>query len=160
MVLAYTSSNAVPTSTKAFIGHGPLTQQSMNYGQEGSVAESPSGYNLAIFSTRIPYATGANVVPTGQFVFSDLNGYNAPAEKLIIMNSAPTNKNVVWVGINAVGTGASYMSTGVGIPLSGGSSIEFGGPGTAAIRNAWAMTAPGQTQTINVYGQHSDIGAL
>jgi hypothetical protein len=132
----------------------------MNYGQEGSVAESPSGYNLNAFLTRVPYSTGALVNETGNYIFSDNVGSFSPMEKLIIMNSAPTSKNVVWVGINAPDSGASYMSTGVGIPLSGGLSIEFGGPSVASVRNAWAVTAPGQTQYVNVYGQYSDAGAL
>lgn len=160
MALAYTSSNAVPTSTRAFIGYGPLVQQSMQYGQEGSVAESPSGTNFGIFISKVPFATGTNVASTGAFIFSNETGSLAPMEKLTVLNYAPVNKHVVWVGINAVGTGFNYMSTGVGIPLSGGQSIEFGGPGLSPIRNAWAITAPTQSQTVYVYGQHAASEAL
>lgn len=160
MAIAYTSSSAVPTSTKAFVGHGPLTQHSMNYGQAGSVAESPSGYNSAIFNSRVPFSTGMNINPTGSFVFSNESGLLPPLYKLIVMNSAIVNKTVVWVGVNAIGTGVASFNTGMGIPLSGGSSIEFGGYGTAPVRNAWAISTPGNLQTINAYGQYSNYEGL
>ena len=160
MALAYTSSSAVPTSTKAFVGHGPLAQQSMDYGQTGSVAESPSGYNSAILLAKVPFSTGVNVNPTGQFIFSNESGTTAPVQKLLIVNYAPTNKSVVWVGVNAIGTGISSISTGMGIPLSGGASIEFGGYGTAPIRNAWAIATPGNTQVVHAYGQYSNYEGL
>jgi len=160
MAIAYTSSAAVPTSTKAFVGHGPLTQQSMNYGQFGSVAESPSGYNLGIFTLKVPFSTGVNINQTGSFIYSNESGSSAALYKLIVMNYAPTNKSVVWVGVNAIGTGASSISTGMGIPLSGGASIEFGGFGTAPIRNAWAIATPGNTQVVHAYGQYSNYEGL
>lgn len=161
MALAYTSSNAVPTSTRAFVGYGPLVQQSMLYGQEGSVAESPSGSNFIIFSAKVPFASGTNVSATGTFIFSNDSGSYAPMQKLTVLNYGPTNKHVVWVGVNAVGTGFSYMSTGVGIPLSGGQSVEFGGLGLAPIRNAWALTAtPSQSQIVYAYGHHAAAEAL
>jgi len=160
MALAYTSSNAVPTSTKAFLGHGPLTQQSMNYGQAGSVAESPSGFNNAEFLRKVPFATGMNVIPTGEFIYSSVDNGKGPFFKMLVVNPGIANKNVIWVGVNAVGTGSANMSTGVGIPVSGGASYEFGGIGAAPIRNLWVMTNPGQTATANVYGQFSNIEAL
>ena len=159
MAIAYTSSTAVPTSTKSFVGHGPLTQQSMDYGQSGSVAEFPSGYNSAIFAARVPFSTGMSIDPTGSFIYSNATGTQA-IQKLIVMNYAPTNKSVVWVGINAIGTGSTSISTGMGIPLSGGASVEFGGYGTAPIRNAWAIATPGNTQTVHAYGQFSNYEGL
>lgn len=160
MALAYTSSNAVPTSTKAFIGIGPLVQVSKNYGQEGSVAESPSGYNNSEFNRKVPFATGMSVVPTGEFIYSAESNLKGPFFKMLIVNPGISNKNVIWAGINAISTGSAYMSTGVGIPISGGASYEFGGLGAAPVRNLWVMTNPGQTATANVYGQFSNIEAL
>ena len=160
MALAYTSSNAVPTSTKAFIGVGPLNQVSKNYGQEGSVAESPSGFNNNEWSKKIPFATGMNVVPTGQYIYSSIDNGKGPFFKMLVVNPGIANKNTIWVGINAIGTGTANMSTGLGIPVSGGSSYEFGGLGAAPIRNLWVMTNPGQTATANVYGQFSNLEAL
>lgn len=160
MALAYTSSSAVPTSTRSFVSHGPLVQQSTTYGQIGSVAESPSGYNSTILTAKVPFSTGVTVNPTGQFIFSNESGTTAPLQRLLVMNYAPTNKSVIWVGINAMGTGSLSINTGMGIPLSGGSSVEFGGYGTAPIRNAWAIATPGNTQTVHAYGQYSNYEGL
>ena len=63
------------------------------------------------------------------------------------------------MGINATGNEAA-LNTGLGTPLSGGASFEFGGFATAPIRNIWAITAPGQTQIANVYQQFSNIESI
>jgi len=159
MAIAYTSSSAVPTSTKAFIGHGPLVQYSMDRGQYGSVAESPSGYNANLFANRIPFSSGTVVVPTGTWLYSNHSGLLSPLFKARVVNYAPTANHVIWVGINATGNAAA-LNTGLGTPLSGGASFEFGGFATAPIRNIWAITAPGQTQIANVYQQFSNFENL
>jgi hypothetical protein len=160
MALAYTSSNAVPTSTKAFLGKGPLVQQSMNYGQAGSVAESPSGFNLIEFTRKVPFSTGINVIPTGQYIYSTEDNLKGPFFKMLVVNPGVANKNVIFAGINAIGTGTANMSTGVGIPISGGGSYEFGGLGTSPVRNLWVISSPGQTATAQVYGQYDNLEAL
>lgn len=160
MALAYTSSNAVPTSTKAFFSKGPLIQVSQDYGQNGSVAESPSGFNNNKLIKETPFSTGMTVTPTGQFIYSSTDNGKGPFFKMLIVNPGIANKNVIWAGINAIGTGFAYMSTGVGIPISGGASYEFGGIGAAPIRNLWVMTNPAQSATANVYGQFSNSEAI
>lgn len=159
MALAYTSSNAVPTSTKAFMSKGPLIQQSIDYGQQGSVAESPSGFNAAKLIRETPFGTGMVVVPTGQYAYNNETNNKGPFFKMLLVNPV-SNKQTVWAGINAPATGQTYMSTGIGIPISGGSSYEFGGLGAAPVRNLWVMTQPGQTGNVSVYGQFSNAEAI
>lgn len=159
MALAYTSSNAVPTSTKAFMSKGPLIQQSIDYGQQGSVAESPSGFNAAKLIRETPFGTGMALIPTGQYVYNSETNNKGPFFKMLAINPI-SNKQPVWVGVNAPATGQTYMSTGIGVMISGGSSYEFGGLGAAPVRNIWAMTGAGQTGFISVYGQFSNAEAI